>query len=171
MWKPAWPLDPSGQPSTRPACTEAPGEPGWGVGRVGRVGEGVRGSSGVTLGVRRQAGPLWEGQGRSRASHRLQQASLRPQSQGATVPLLPAQGARSAGTFRLYSSWKSSKEESLIQGGPREVLELAHRSDTPNRPVDSSTCRHSLNHQRVLGTTSDCPPQTPSPRGQLFLQP
>ena len=50
-------------------------------------GEGVRSSSGVTLGVRgqagatKQAGPLWEGRGRSRASPRLQQASLQPQSQ------------------------------------------------------------------------------------------
>lgn len=65
------------------------GPSGAGVGgREGlEVGEGVRSSSGVTLGVRglagatRQAGPLWEGRGRSRASHRLQQASLQPQSQ------------------------------------------------------------------------------------------
>ena len=86
-WKPAWPLDPSVQPSTHRACTEAPAEPESGVGRVWRAGEGVRSSSGVTLGVRgqagatRQAGALWEGRGRSRASHRFQQASRQPQSQ------------------------------------------------------------------------------------------
>lgn len=45
----------------------------------------------------------------------------------------------------LYSSLKSSEEESLILGKPREVLELVYSSDTPDRlltgPWTAPLCR------------------------------
>lgn len=69
---------------------------------------------------------------------------------GVAVPLLPAQGARSIGTFMLYCSPKSSEEESLIQGKPRKVLELVYSSDNPDRlltgPWTAPLCRHSVSH-------------------------
>ena len=38
----------------------------------------------------------------------------------------------------LYSSLKSSEEESLILGKPREVLELVYSSDTADRLLTGS---------------------------------